>query len=205
MISCEQCQKKLVAIYDNEDCKGDVELTNAHLKDCPACRAFREDMVRIRKRFVSTTVPSLSKNVEKQLIQTVRVDSLRGENRHHANELKHRPVLLRLPKIAWITGIAGLFLLIVSWLACFTLVKEVSNLRDRLETSRQELAAVRQDLAVAQATMQLEEDREREQKAISALYFRMRELEDRFDLYSSPRTTFLPAQQNRLSGRPDGM
>jgi hypothetical protein len=53
--------------------------------------------------------------------------------------------------------------------------------------------------------MQLEEDREREQKAISALYFRMQELEDRFDQYSSPRTTFLPGQQNRRSGKPDGM
>jgi uncharacterized protein YhaN len=205
MISCEQCQKKLVAIYDNEDCKGDVELTNDHMKDCPACRAFREDMVRIRKRFVSAAVPGLPKAVEKELTQTVRAESLCGENRHYDNELKHRPLLLRLPRVAWIAGLAGLFLLIVSWLACYTLSKEVSDLRGRLETSGQELAAIRHDLAVTQAAKQLEERREKEQKAISALYFRMRELEERFDRYSPPRTTFLPAQQKRSSDRPGDM
>lgn len=205
MISCEQCQKKLVAIYDNEDCKGDVELTNCHLKDCPACRAFREDMISIRKRFVSAAKPCLSKNVETQLIQTVRADSLHKENRYYNSELKHQPVLLRLPRAVWISGLAGLFLLIVSWLACFTLSKEVSELRDRLEVSGQKLAAIRHDLAVAQASKQLEESREKEQKAISALYFRMRELEERFDQYSSLETTFLPAQQNRRSDRSGGM
>ena len=199
MISCEQCQKKLVAIFDNEGCDGDEKLTNAHLKDCPACRAFREDMVRIRKRFISAAVPNLPKAVEKELMQTDQTNSLRRENRLDDNRSKHRPVLLRLPRAAWITGLAGMLLLVVSLLACYTLGREVSDLRGRLETSRQELTAVRHDMAVAQAAKQLEEDREKEQKAISALYFRMRELEERFDRYSSPRTTFLPAEQNRRS------
>ena len=205
MISCEECQKKMVAILDNEGCDGDEELTNAHLKDCPACQAFREDMARIRKRFISAAVPYSTKAAGKQLMQIVRADSLRRENRLDDNESKCRPVLLRLPRAAWITGLAGLLLLVVSWLACYTLGKEVSDLRGRLETSRRELAAVRQDMAVAQAAKQLEESREKEQKAISALYFRMRELEERFDRYSSPRTTFLPAQQNRSSGRSGDM
>ena len=195
MISCEQCQKKLVVIFDNEGCDGDEELTNAHLKDCSSCRAFREDMVRLRQQFTSAVVPGLPKAAEKQLMQIIRADSLRRENRS-----KHQPLLLRRPRVAWIAGLAGL-LLVVSWLACYTLVKKVSDLKCRLETSRQELAAVRHDLAVAQAAKQLEEDREREQKAISALYFRMREIEERFDRYSSPRTTFLPAEQNARSNR----
>ncbi len=201
MISCEQCQKKLVAILDNEGCDGDEELTNAHLKDCPACRAFREDMVRIRKRFISAAVPYSSKAAGKQLMQIVRADSLRRENRLDDDRSKHRPVLLRLPRAAWITGLAGLLLLIVSLLTCYSLANKVSDLKGRLQTSQQELTAVRQDMAVAQAAKQLEDDREKEQKAISALYFRMRELEERFDRYSSPRTTFLPAQQNRSSDR----
>jgi len=198
MISCEQCREKLVAIYDNEDCKGDAELANDHLKDCPACREFREDMVRIRKRFVSADVPGLPKAVEKQLIQTVRADSLRRENQRHDNRSKHQPLLLRLPNVAWIAGLAGLFLLIVSWMACYQLSKEVSGLRDRLEVSGQELAAVRKNLAVAQAAKQLEENRDREQKAITALYLRMAELESRFQQYSSPRTTFLEKESNRF-------
>ena len=205
MISCEQCQKKLVAIFDNEGCDGDEKLTNAHLKDCPACRAFREDMVRFRKRFTSVAVPNLPKAVEKQLMQAVQADSLQKGNRLDDNRPKHRRLLLRRPRAAWIAGMAALFLIGASWLACYTLCKEVSDLRGRLETSRQELAAVRHDLAVAQAAKQLEENREKEQKAISALYFRMRELEERFDRYYSPRTTFLPVEQNARSNRPGDM
>ena len=196
MISCEQCQKKMVAILDNEGCDGDEGLTNAHLKDCPACRAFREDMVKIRKRFTSAAVPYSTKAAGKQLMQVVRADSLRGENQLDDNRSKHRPVLLRLPRAAWITGLAGLLLLVASLLTCYSLANKVSDLKGRLQTSQQELTAVRQDMAVAQAAKQLEEDREKEQKAISALYFRMRELEERFDRYSSAGTTFLPAEQN---------
>jgi len=205
MISCEQCQKKMVAILDNEGCDGDEELTNAHLKDCPACRAFRKDMVRIRKRFISAAVPYSSEAAKKQFMQVVRADSLRRENRLDNNRSKRRPVLFRLPRAAWIAGLAGLLLLIASLLTCYSLGKQVSDLRGRLQTSQQELAAVRHDQTVAQAAKQLEDDREKEQKAISALYFRMRELEERFDRYSSPRTTFLPAQQNRSSDRSGDM
>lgn len=201
MISCEQCQKKLVAIFDNEGCKGDEELTNAHLRDCPSCRAFREDMVSLRQRFTSSAVPGLPEAVERQLMQAVRAGSLRRENRLDYNESKHWPLLLRLPRAAWIAGLAGLFLLIVSWLACFTLSKEISDLRGRLETSGQELASVRHDLAVAQAAKQLEESRDREQKAITALYLRMVELESRVEQYSSARTTFLQTESNRFPDR----
>jgi hypothetical protein len=60
-------------------------------------------------------------------------------------------------------------------------------------------------MAVAQAEQQLKEDQERQQKAISALYFRMQELEERIDDFSSPRTTFFPAEQNVLSDRRNGL
>jgi hypothetical protein len=162
-------------------------------------------MVRIRKRFTSAAVPYSSKAAGKQFMQVVRADSLRRENRLDDDRSKHRPVLLRLPRAAWITGLAGLLLLIVSLLTCYSLANKVSDLKGRLQTSQQELTAVRQDMAVAQAAKQLEDDREKEQKAISALYFRMRELEERFDRYSSPRTTFLPAEQNARSGRSGDM
>lgn len=201
MISCEQCQKKLVAIFDNEGCDGDEELVNGHLKDCPTCRAFREDMVRLRQQFTSVAVPSLPKAVEKQLMQVIRADSLRRKNRYHPNESKKQMQLLRLPRVAWIAGLAGLLLLIVSWLACYELGKEVSGLRGRLEASGQELAAVRQELAVAQEAKQLEENRDKEQKAITALYLRMAELESRVEQYSSPRTTFLPTESKGFPNR----
>jgi hypothetical protein len=45
---------------------------------------------------------------------------------------------------------------------------------------------------VARAEEQLKEDRQREQRAITALYLRMAELEERVGRSSSPRVTFLP-------------
>jgi uncharacterized protein YhaN len=200
MISCEECQKKLVAVFDNEGCEGDEELTKAHLRDCPACRAFREDMVKLRQLFGSVDVPALPRMMEKELVKVVQADSLRRENRPCENRAKKPPLLPRFPRLARAAGLAALFLIIVSLLACYTLSQKVSDLRGQLETSQRELAAVRQDLALAQATKKREEDRQKEQKAISALYFRMQELEERFNRFSSPRTTFVPAERSRPSG-----
>jgi uncharacterized protein YhaN len=205
MISCEECQKKLVAVFDNEGCEGDEELTKAHLRDCPACRAFREDMVRLRQRFGSVDVPDLPRMMGEELMQVVQADFLRRENRLGGNLSQNLPLFLRFPRLAWAAGLAALFLIIVSLLACYMLTQKVSDLRGRLEASQRELAAARHDLVVAQATKKREEDRQREQKAISALYFRMQELEDRFDRFSSPRETFLPAERNRRSGAYGGV
>jgi uncharacterized protein HemX len=190
MISCEECQKKLVAVFDNEDCKGDKQLIDAHLRDCPACRAFREDIIKLRQQFVSIDVPDLP-GIQKELMQVIQADSLQWEKKPGDNRAKNLPLLLRFPRLAWAAGWAALFFIIVSWLACYMLTQKVSDLNVRLEASRQELAAVRHDLVVAQAAKKHEEDRQREQKAITALYLRMAELESRFEQYSSPRNAFL--------------
>jgi Putative zinc-finger len=200
MISCEECQKKLVAVFDNEGCEGDEELIKAHLRDCPACRAFREDMARLRRQFASVDVPELPRMLRKELVQVVRADSLRRENRPGDNRAQKPPLLLRFPLLVRAAGLAALFLILVSLLACYTLSRKVSNLRGRLEASQRQLASVRHDLVVAQATKKRQEDRQKEQKAISALYFRMQELEERFNRFSSPRTTFMPAERSRPSG-----
>jgi uncharacterized protein YhaN len=200
MISCEECQKKLVVVFDNEGCKGDEDLINAHLRDCAMCRAFHEDIAKLRQQFASVDVPDLPGMMGKELMQTVRADSLQRKNRLGDNRAKKPPFLLRFPRLSWAAGLAALFLIIVSLLACYILSQKVSYLKGRLETSQRQLAAVRQDLAVAQAAKKNEEDRQKEQKAISALYFRMQELEDRFDRFSSMRTTFLLAERRRPSG-----
>jgi hypothetical protein len=200
MISCEECQKKLVAVFDNEGCEGDEELTKAHFKDCPACRAFREDMIRLRRRFASVNVPALPRKIEKELVQVIKADSLWWENRPGDNRAKNSPLLLRFPRLARTAGLVALFLIIVSLLACYMLTQKASDLKGRLEASRQELTTVRHDLVIAQAARKNEEDRQKEQKAISALYFRMQELEDRFDRFSSTRTTFFSAERRWPSG-----
>lgn len=194
MISCEECQKKMVAVFDNEGCEGDEELTKAHLKDCPACQTFREDMLKLRQQFTSVKVPTIPKTVEKELMQVVRTDSLRPDNRLDDNRAQNLPLLLRFPRLVRAAGLAASFLIIVSLLTCYMLTKKVSDLNDRLEASGQELATVRQELAVAKAAKELEENRDREQKAITALYLRMAELESRFEKYSSPRNAFFQTE-----------
>ncbi len=64
---------------------------------------------------------------------------------------------------------------------------------------------VEQDLAVAQAEQQLREDRNKEQKAIRALYLRMAELEEQVEYYASPRMTFAPKGSTRISDIPGAM
>jgi uncharacterized protein YhaN len=98
--------------------------------------------------------------------------------------------LLRFPRLAWASGVAAALLLVSSWLACYALTQKVGDLKQQLQASRQELAVARQDLAVARAEEQRKEDRDREQKAITALYLRMAELEERVERSSSPRMAF---------------
>jgi len=201
MISCDECQKKLVAAFDNEAGKEDEQLISSHLKDCRECRAFYQDMVRLRQQFVSVPMPSLSPAVGQELMRIAQADPLRSNRRGRDKNRSRQPLLLRFPRLIWAGGLAAALLVVSSWLACYALTKRVTDLKQQLQTSRQELAVAQQDLAVARAEKQREEDRQREQKAITALYLRMAELEERVERFSSPRTTFLPTELNELSSR----
>ena len=191
MISCDDCQRKLVAILDNEGSRDDEELTNAHLRDCSACRAFRDDMVRIRQQFAAIAVPSLPAAVEQELMQVAQSDSPRRENRRRNKEPERQPLLLRFPRLVWASGLAALFLIAASWLVSFSLAQKVEALKQELETSRR-------DIALAREKQQLEEAQERQQKAISALYFRMQELEQRIERSGPPRPASFPVERNGL-------
>jgi len=201
MISCDECQKKLVAAFDNEAGKEDEQLISSHLKDCRECRAFYQDMVRLRQQFVSVPMPSLSPAVGQELMRTIQADSLRGNRRGRDKNRSRQPLLLRFPRLIWAGGLAAALLVVSSWLACYALTKRVTDLKQQLQTSRQELAVAQQDLTVARAEKQREEDRQREQKAIRALYLRMAELEERVDRFSGPTATFFPAELNGPSDR----
>jgi anti-sigma factor RsiW len=191
MISCDDCQRKLVAVLDNEGTGDDEKLISVHLKDCPQCRAFQDDIVKLRQRFGSVAVPGLSASVQQEVMQLAQADSRRRESRHGDEGRQRRPLLLRLPRLAWAAGLAALFLIGMSWVVSFNLARKVEALKQELETSRREIALVREK-------EQLEEAQDRQQKAISALYFRMQELEQRVDRSASPRPAFLPAERNGL-------
>jgi anti-sigma factor RsiW len=199
MISCDECQEKIVAVFDNEGSQGDRELTSAHLRDCPECRAFHQEMVKVRQLYSVATAARALVTIGKDFMQTVEADAVRSSNVSREKHRTGRALFFgKLPRLAWACGVAALFLIAASWLVCFILAREVGDLRQELDTARQEVAA-------AQAERQLREAQEREQKAIAALFFRMQELEERVDRFSSPRTTFLPAEQNGLSNGPGQM
>lgn len=199
MISCDEYQKKMVAVLDNEGSEEDERLLSAHLKDCPECRAFYDGMVSTRQLFSIATATKATVTIGQDFMRTVEADALRSKKLSGKKPIRSRALFWdKLPRLAWASGLAAALLIVISWLACYALTKEVSDLRGQLQETQQHLA-------VAQAEKQLEEDRQREQKAITALYLRMAELEERFNWYSSPRTTFLPAEQNRRSDRPGDM
>lgn len=191
MISCDDYQKKIVAVFDNESSDDDKELIDIHLKDCPECRSFLEDMVRIRQQFVSVPMPSLSPTVTQELMQAAQTGSWQRESRKDNNGQQRLPLLVKFPRLAWTGGLAALFLIAASWMVSFSLARKVEALTQELETSRREIARAREK-------EQLEEAQERQQKAISALYFLMAELEDRVEIVSPPRMISLPTEHYEI-------
>lgn len=191
MISCDECQKRMVAVFDNEGGKDDEMLISIHLKDCPQCRAFQEDIVKLRQRFVSLAVPDLPASVRDEVMQFAQADSQRRDNRPGDMKPERQTLLLRFPRLAWAAGLAAVFLIAASWVVSFNLARQIEALKQELETSRREIALVREK-------EQLEDAQDRQQKAISALYFRMQELEQRVDRSASARPAFLPVEHNGL-------
>lgn len=184
MISCEDCQNKLVAFFDNEGSQADEELVWGHLRDCPGCRAFHKDMVGLRKQFVSDDFPRLSAEMRHKLMQTVQEDCLQGKHLREEKVAKNQTLLLRFPRLTYACALAGLFLIVVSMLACFVLVKESKTLKQELEVAQREIA-------VAQAEKQLKETQDNQQKAISELHVRVKELEGHVQRGISPRMVWL--------------
>jgi len=170
-------------------------LLSAHLADCPECRAFYDGMVSTRQLFSIATATKATVTIGQDFLRTVEADALRSKKLSGKKPIRSRALFWdKLPRLVWAGSLAAALLVIVSWLACYSLTREVSDLRGQLQ-------AAQQHLAVAQEEKQLEEDRQREQKAITALYLRMAELEERVDRFSSPRTAFFPTELNGLSGR----
>jgi len=198
MILCDECQKRIVAVFDNEGGKDDEKLIEEHLKDCPECRAFRDDVLRIREPFATASVPGISETVEKEIMQAVRSDSRRRENRYDGNQPQRLPIFARFPRLTWAAGLAALFLIAVSWLMTLSLARKVESLKEELETSRRELA-------LAKEKEHLEEAQEEQVKAISDLHIRVSELEGQVRRGISPRMAWLSEPPYSRPERPSGL
>ncbi len=200
MISCDECQKKIVASFDNEGSEGDEALLSGHLKDCSDCRAFHEDMVKLRQEFVSVPVPSPPTAMAQEVMRQTAPDSVRGKTSRPEKRLSREPWRPRFRRLAWASGLAVLAVVALSSLVCLTMSKKVQALTQELQIAQRDVAFFRAEKRLSE----LQERQEKEQKAITALYLQMGELEQRFDQVYSPRTAFLPTEGaglNALSER----
>jgi len=199
MISCDEYQKKIVDVLDNEGSEEDEMLLSAHLADCPECRAFYDEMVSTRQLFSIATAKKATVTIGQDFMWTVEADALRSKALYGKKDIRsHAQFWDKLPRVVWVGGLAAVFLIVVSWLSCYAMFREVVALRIQLQGAQQ-------DLAVARAQRQSKEDRDKEQRAITALYLRMAELDQRVERVSLPRTTLLPMERYGLPDRQDDL
>jgi fibronectin type 3 domain-containing protein len=79
-------------------------------------------------------------------------------------------------------------------ITCFVLGRTAKDLQLKLRAAEQQVAAIHEKAKLA-------ESQERQQKAISALYFRMAELEERVNRSSPSQRASFPAQAYDRSAR----
>jgi hypothetical protein len=131
-------------------------------------------------------------------MQIVQEDCLQGKHLREEKGANNQTLLLRFPRLTYACALAGLFLIVVSMLACFVLVKEYKTLKQELEVAQREIA-------VAQAEKQLKETQDNQQKAISELHVRVKELEGHVQRGISPRMAWLSEPPYYTPERPGGL
>jgi len=176
MTSCDEYQAGIVALLDNEAGDEEVRLAAGHLQACPACRAFCLDLIGIRRTLVAAPAPSISLAAGEAVLDGI------------------RPRQSRRAMDAWVKNLpyrwAAVLLIGLLSIACFSLGRSAKDLRTRLGAAERQVASVREQARLA-------ESEERQRKAISALYFRMAELEDRVNRFSPSRRASSPVRMYR--------
>lgn len=196
MISCDECQAKMVALFDSEGTEDDEALISVHLKECSECRVFREDMVRIRQEFASAGVPRPPAAIEQKVMRWVAVEGSQGKTSRLGKALAPEPRRRGFLRLAWVGGAVAVCVVAVLAVACMILSEKVEALRHKLEIARGELA-----LARAQRDLrQTQEVQTEERTAISTLDVRIEQLEQRFERFSSPNTVYRPQELYPSSG-----
>jgi anti-sigma factor RsiW len=187
MAPCDKYQAGIVAFFDNEARDEDLKLTAGHLQDCPECRAFCLELIGIRRALVSASPPSLSPTVRQEILDNIKADqSDRGESL-----ARNCARVLRLGGLWRWAAVLIIGLLVIT---CLALDKTAKDLRTKLGAAEREVAAIHEQARLA-------ESEERQRKAISALYFRMAELEERVNRVSPSQRASFPAQASDRSER----
>lgn len=180
MTSCDEYQTRMVALFDNEAKDEDLRLVAGHLQDCPECRAFCLELVGIRRALVSASPPSLSPAVRQGVLDSIKADQC-NPRESRGRDCARFLHLGRLGRWAAVLVIGSLLI------TCFALGRTAKDLRLKLGAAEQQVAAIHEQA-------KLTESQERQQKAISALYFRMAELEERVNRVSPSQRASFPTQ-----------
>lgn len=173
MTSCDEYQAGIVALFDNEAGDENLRLAAGHLQDCSECRAFYMDLVGIRRTLTTAPAPNISPAAREAVLDGIKA----GRSRRGLD------AWVKNPPYRW----AAVLVIGLLLMACFALGKTARDLRTRLGAAEQQVAAIHEQARLA-------ESEERQQKAISALYFRMAELEDRVNRSSRSERASFPIQ-----------
>ncbi len=173
MTSCDEYQAGIVALFDNEAGDENLRLAAGHLQDCPQCRAFCLDLIGIRRTLTAASAPSISPAAREAVFDGIKTPQFR----------RAMDAWVKNPPYRW----AAILVIGLLLIACVALGKTARDLRTRLGAAEQQVAAIREQARLA-------ESEEQQQKAISALYFRMAELEKRVNRASRPDRASFPTQ-----------
>jgi hypothetical protein len=199
MISCNECRNKIVSVLDNESSTEQTKLLFGHLADCQKCRAFYNELIITKQLFSIATTMKEPVTIGRDFMRRIETDALHNSKLSGVKQVGiPRLSRKKFSRILWAGTAAAALLIVASWVTCYALAREVADVKGKLQAANRNLAVVR-------AERKLEEDRKKEQKAITALYLRMAELESRVEQYSSPRTTFIPAEQYKFSNDESGL
>ncbi|OHB71680.1 MAG: hypothetical protein A2V70_19955 [Planctomycetes bacterium RBG_13_63_9] len=177
MRSCDKYQADIVALFDNEAGDDDLRLAGGHLQNCPQCRAFCLDLIAIRRIQTTAPVPSLSPAARQAVL-----DGFKATQSGHSESRR-----ARFFRLATLVRWAAVLVIGVLAIACLALGRTAKDLRTRLGTAEQQVAAIHEQAKLA-------ESEERQRKALSALYFRMAELEERVNRGSPSQRASFPVQ-----------
>ncbi len=178
MTSCDKYQAGIVALFDNEAKDEDLRLAAGHLQDCPECRAFCLELVGIRRTLASASMPSLPPAARQKVLDSIKAD----QDTPTVSCAKDKSGFLRLGRLGRWAAVLVIGSLLIT---CFVLGRTAKDLRLRLGAAEQQVTAIHEQAELA-------ESQERQQKAISALYFRMAELEGRVNRVSPSQRASVP-------------
>ena len=193
MISCDECQKKIAMVLDNEGSEGDDSLISEHVKCCSECEAFRAGIIKIRQGLVSDPVPPVSLDFPRMRMLGFGSGGYDSQSSDSQKERTVKQLPPRFRRLAWLGGLAAAFVVISSSLGCLFLARRVVTLERELQ--------IRQQSPEITHTGERSSEQERQQKAIMALFLRMAELEDRVEDISPPTVTFIPTGRREIPNR----